>query len=436
MKTMMNAGLWHRAKVLLAAAAIYAGGAVASGDEALGAYMVVDLTTGATTYETGSYSKYTDNIYKTTKMVFRKIPAGTYAVQNGNTQANITNDFYIGIYEVTVGQYRLMQDPDTHVPETDANMKPQTSISYNALRGTRDAAVEPTAASTIGTLTSLVRACGGSGLFDLPSEAMWEVAARAMPANDFAHAAWPWFFGTSSSALGDYAWHLGNANGELHVVGLKLPNDWGLYDMYGNVKEWCRDHWSWSDFAPTLAGNTTAIGANRAQRGGSCLGDYDHCSSGVRLNAYYTDSDADYGFRLSMVAVEGSSAGPDQGASLDVNLEEQSAPTQLSGKVCITEWFRIDSTHWRLVFTTPADTLKGETDNLEPDKSFSLKYSNSLSDLNQKESGANCGYADFTIDGVSSAGGMVTVTMTLTIADDGFGQTSSLLVKVVDPYFK
>ena len=199
MRTITNIGIRHWAGTLLAVAALQACHATGS----QGTYMVVDLATGSSTCETGVPTDYTNDVYKTTKMVFRKVPAGTYAVQNGTVQATMTNDYYVGIYEVTAGQYKLMQNPETVVTATDANMKPKASISYNTLRGTRDAAVEPTAASPIGKLTALVRAGGVSGLFDLPTEAMWEVAARAMPAGDNSHASWPWHFGTSSSAQGD-----------------------------------------------------------------------------------------------------------------------------------------------------------------------------------------------------------------------------------------
>ena len=199
MRTITNIGIRHLAGTLLAVAALQACHATGS----QGTYMVVDLATGSSTCETGVPADYTNDVYKTTKMVFRKVPAGTYAVQDGNVQATMTNDYYVGVYEVTAGQYKLMQDPETSVPATEANMKPKANVSYNTLRGTRDAAAEPTAASPLGKLTALVRAAGGSGLFDLPTEAMWEVAARAMPANDTSHDTWSWFFGTSASALGE-----------------------------------------------------------------------------------------------------------------------------------------------------------------------------------------------------------------------------------------
>ena len=230
---------WKFKAAAAAIAAALQAGAAAAG--VAPAYMIVDLASGATTYENGVREDYTNDVYKTAKMVFRLVPAGTYAVQDGTRQATIGCNCYVGIYEVTVGQFSLMLNPDAVVPATPANMMPKTGIGYNALRGTSNAADAPAAGSPIGKLSALALGEGVSWHLDLPTEAMWEVAARAMPAGDSSRATWQWFFGESDSALDNYAWHVGNAGGTVHAAGLKLPNNWGFYDMYGNAAEWCRD---------------------------------------------------------------------------------------------------------------------------------------------------------------------------------------------------
>ena len=74
---------------------------------------------------------------------------------------------------------------------------------------------------------------------------MWEVAARAQPANDDSHKTWPWFFGETSDDIGLYAWLPTRGEYSSKPVGSYLPNEWGLYDVYGNVIERCLDASGW-----------------------------------------------------------------------------------------------------------------------------------------------------------------------------------------------
>ena len=96
----------------------------------------------------------------------------------------------------------------------------------------------------------------------LPTEAQWEYACRAGTKTRFS-------FGGDAEDLGNYAWYDGNSDRATHPVGQKIPNDFALYDMLGNVWQWCAD-WSSEDYSEAKGTDPTgpASGAARVLRGG------------------------------------------------------------------------------------------------------------------------------------------------------------------------
>ncbi|NIP68843.1 MAG: SUMF1/EgtB/PvdO family nonheme iron enzyme, partial [Planctomycetales bacterium] len=104
--------------------------------------------------------------------------------------------------------------------------------------------------------------------------------------------------------LGDYVWYNNNSDKKTHPVGTKRPNAWGLYDMHGNVEEWCQDY---EDDYPD--GDVTdplgpGSGSFRVFRGGSWLRDAWYCRSAYRLRDWPTTRYNDLGFRVSLVPDE------------------------------------------------------------------------------------------------------------------------------------
>ena len=117
--------------------------------------------------------------------------------------------------------------------------------------------------------------CGKAGL-RLPSEAEWEYACRAGSTIRF-------WMGEGDGPLGEYAWYDANAGGQPHPVGQKKPNAWGLYDMFGNVSEWCSDWYGSYGEAPAdgSARQSQGFAMDRVLRGG------EHTDPAVRCRASF-----------------------------------------------------------------------------------------------------------------------------------------------------
>ncbi|MGI0483754.1 formylglycine-generating enzyme family protein [Geminocystis sp. CENA526] len=116
--------------------------------------------------------------------------------------------------------------------------------------------------------------------YQLPSEAQWEYACRAGSETKY-------YFGDNPYLLEHYAWYKNNSQGETHPVGMKKPNQWGLYDMYGNVWEWCEDLWhSHYIDAPTNDYPwITGLTQSHVVRGGGFDSESGACRSTHRSNA-------------------------------------------------------------------------------------------------------------------------------------------------------
>ena len=129
--------------------------------------------------------------------------------------------------------------------------------------------------------------------YRLPTEAEWEYAAGGSVGQK-----WP---GTNNeSSLGNYAWYDANSNDTTHAVGAKQPNSLGLYDMGGNVWEWCSDWYSADYYAnsPQTNPKGASTGSGRVLRGGSWNGHASYCRVSFRFCSYPDYRYYSYGFRL------------------------------------------------------------------------------------------------------------------------------------------
>ena len=316
-------------------------------------YMAVDITAtgGADTqtyYPAADFvpGGVTNGLYKTTKLLMRKIMAKDVEWTMGSTtletkrdatreathQVKLDGNYYIGVYEVTQAQWDLIQPgrPSYFNNAADRAMRPVEQVCYNEIRNaanstTADAAynwpADPNPNSFLGKLRTK------SGLdFDLPSEAQWEFAARAGNGDT------KWGDGSgilnvdadaNLKLLGRYqhnggrvlngtsyavpAQSCGATNGTA-IVGSYAPNAWGLYDMHGNVWEWCLDwyadditaHGGKVNIDPATPANTLsgASGADRVRRGGSWYGAADYCRPAYRNNGTPTYRNNASGFRV------------------------------------------------------------------------------------------------------------------------------------------
>ncbi len=123
--------------------------------------------------------------------------------------------------------------------------------------------------------------------YRLPTEAEWEYACRAGTDGDYS-------FGGDERRLGDFAWFADNSAGKTHPVGTKKPNPWGLYDMYGNVAEWCQDVYDKDYYrtSPDRNPRGPAEGKEYVLRGGSWKSAADAVRSSYRLGDNPGFSDA------------------------------------------------------------------------------------------------------------------------------------------------
>ena len=230
-------------------------------------YVVVDLSGGpdAASYPvryTNTPPNLDDDTCRTTELWLRKIPKGTFIMGSpedevGRTkddmaqhEVTLTQDYYMGVFECTQKQWELVMGDNPS--QYKGACRPVEYVSYNMIRGTgyQSGAGWPIYGHTVDTMSFMGKLQEKTELtFDLPTEAQWEYACRA--GTTTALNSGKNLTSTSSDAnineVGRYAYNQSDSKGgyasEHTKVGSYLPNTYGLYDMHGNVYEWCLDWW-------------------------------------------------------------------------------------------------------------------------------------------------------------------------------------------------
>jgi formylglycine-generating enzyme required for sulfatase activity len=216
----------------------------------------------------------------------RLIPAGRFTMGGPQSvhdetphEVTLTKPFYIAVHAVTNAQWNSVMESVPNKPKNDDD--PVTNVSWKDV------------VEFCRKLSALPEERAAGRVYRLPTEAEWEYACRAGTMTRYS-------FGDDQSQLEEHGWFGGNAGGQPHPVGQKKPNGWGLYDMHGNVLEWCSDWYGEypSDGIADPAGPTA--GSMRAARGGGWHSAAGFCRSAARDGYDPAHRSNRLGFRLAL----------------------------------------------------------------------------------------------------------------------------------------
>jgi formylglycine-generating enzyme required for sulfatase activity len=241
------------------------------------------------TFAAGTGETLIIDLGKGVKLEMVKIHAGTFQMGSPDSddegifneypqhKVTISKDFYIGKYEVTQGQWKAVMNGTNPSRNKTADNYPVEMVAWNDLfkKGGFFKKINQ------------LKPQGYSG-FRLPTEAEWEYSCRANTTTAY-------YWGSSINE--DYLWYKDNS-GSTHPVGQKKPNAFGLYDMSGNVFEWCSNIFEMYDDQAVTDPFGPAQGSCRILRGGCCCNFASGCRSAFRGHYDPTLPGGTFGFRI------------------------------------------------------------------------------------------------------------------------------------------
>jgi uncharacterized protein YcfL len=243
--------------------------AMASGLDSSSGGFAIQPTVEVIVYPLPVYSTIKRRADRKTSMVL--VPAGTTSADNGNI--TVSNNFYIGKYEVTQAEYKAVMENNPSYLKGE-NLPVESVTWYDAVIYCNKQSIKEGVKPYYSIKGTTVTEIGGKG-YRLPETNEWEYAAKGGKKSK----------GYKYSGSNNYekvCWYSGNSEGETHHVGIKLPNELGIYDMSGNVWEW----------------NETEEGSGRYNRGGSWYNYDDRCEVDGQGSSDASNRFSNLGFRV------------------------------------------------------------------------------------------------------------------------------------------
>ena len=238
------------------------------------------------------------------KISFAKCPAGSFLMGSPDGElgqdinetpheVTISKDYWLGIYEVTQAQFRAVMGDDYSFHHSDDGSKPSESMFIFEAELFCDWLNANVASDAI----------PAGYYFDLPTEAQWEYACRAGTTTSLNNGTNITSYDSECPNLDSLSWYGLNSGNTTHTVGQKTPNAWGLYDMHGNVSEWCRV--VYEEYPTTAVTDPTGPvdGTDFIVRGGNFNFPPALCRSAQRLSLEAGQCNEFIGFRVGLVPI-------------------------------------------------------------------------------------------------------------------------------------